>query len=150
MLIISILFNCISCSIAEEETNAAPNPKLTAVLIPSIESNCIITLHSTSTIHKFIENILIQNKIETKQFNVVMQLDSIEGIKTAVSLGLGAAFVSSSAIDQEIQLNRIEIINIENIKIKRTLSIITNRECYRSKALEFFHKDLYRLKHIKN
>ena len=109
-----------------------------------------ITLHSTSTIHKFIENILIQNKIETKQFNVIMQLDSIEGIKTAVSLGLGAAFVSSSAIEQEIQLNRIEIINIENIKIKRTLSIITNRECYRSKALEFFHKDLYRLKHIKN
>ena len=109
-----------------------------------------ITLHSTSTIHKFIENILIQNQIETKQFNVIMQLDSIEGIKTAVSLGLGAAFVSSSAIEQEIQLNRIEIINIENIKIKRTLSIITNRECYRSKALEFFHKDLYLLKHIKS
>ena len=108
-----------------------------------------ITLNSTSTIHKFIDNILIQNNIETKQFNIVMQLNSIEGIKTAVSLGLGAAFISSSAIEKEIQLNTIEIITIENIKINRTLSIITNRGCYRSKALEFFHKDLWVLKNTK-
>ena len=105
-----------------------------------------ITLNSTSTIHKFIDNILVQNNIETKQFNIVMQLNSIEGIKTAVSLGLGAAFVSSSAIEKEIQLNCIEIITIENITINRTLSIITNRNCYNSKALEFFQKDLSVLK----
>ena len=108
-----------------------------------------ITLNSTSTIHKFIDNILIQNNIETKQFNIVMQLNSIEGIKTAVSLGLGAAFVSSSAIEKEIQLNTVEIITIENIKINRTLSVITNRGCYRSKALDFFHKDLWLLKNPK-
>ena len=107
-----------------------------------------ITLNSTSTIHKFIDNILIQNNIETKQFNIIMQLNSIEGIKTAVSLGLGAAFVSSSAIEKEIELNTVEIITIENIKITRTLSIITNRECYRSKAVEFFHNDLWALKTI--
>ena len=108
-----------------------------------------ITLNSTSTIHKFIDNILIQNNIETKQFNIIMQLNSIEGIKTAVSLGLGAAFVSSSAIEKEIQLNTVEIITIENIKINRTLSVITNRGCYRSKALDFFHKDLWLLKNSK-
>jgi DNA-binding transcriptional LysR family regulator len=79
-----------------------------------------------------------------------MQLNSIEGIKTAVSLGLGAAFVSSSAIEKEIQLNTVEIITIENIKIKRTLSNITNRGCNRSKALDFFHKDLWILKNFKH
>jgi hypothetical protein len=42
ILRISIVFNSISFSIAEDETKAAPNPKLTAVLIPSIEFNCII------------------------------------------------------------------------------------------------------------
>ena len=108
-----------------------------------------ITLNSTSTIHRFIDNILIQNNIETKQFNIVMQLNSIEGIKTAVSLGLGAAFVSSSAIEKEIQLNSLEIITIENITINRTLSIITNRDSYHSKALEFFQKDLWILKNKK-
>jgi DNA-binding transcriptional LysR family regulator len=105
-----------------------------------------ITLNSNSTIRKFIDNILIQNNIETKQFNIIMQLNSIEAIKTAVSLGLGAAFVSSSAIEKEIKLKTIEIISIENIKITRTLSIITNIECYRSKAFEFFYNQLGTLK----
>lgn len=107
-----------------------------------------ITLNSTSTIRKFIDNILIQNDIETKQFNIIMQLNSIEAIKTAVSLGLGAAFVSSSAIEKEIKLKTVEIIAIENIRITRRLSIITNRQSYRSKALEFFHNELWVLKNI--
>ena len=107
-----------------------------------------ITLNSNSTIRNFIDNILTQNNIETKQFKIIMQLNSIEGIKTAVSLGLGAAFVSSSAIEKEIELQTVEIISIENIKITRTLSIITNRDCYKSKTIEFFHNELWMLKNV--
>jgi len=105
-----------------------------------------ITLNPNSNIRKFIDNILIQNQIETKQFNIIMQLNSIEAIKTAVSLGLGVAFVSSSAIEKEVELKTIEIIQIENIKITRTLSIITNTNCYKSKALQFFYNELWSLK----
>ena len=107
-----------------------------------------ITLNSNSTIRKFIDNILSQNQIETKQLKIIMQLNSIEGIKTAVSLGLGAAFVSSSAIEKEVELKTIEIVKIENIRITRTLSIISNPECYKSKAFEFFYKELLDLKNI--
>ena len=107
-----------------------------------------ISLDPSSTIRKFIDNILIQNNIQIKQLNIIMQLNSIEAIKTAVSLGLGAAFVSSSAIEKEIELKTIEIVNIENIKITRTLSIITNKECYRSKAFELFYNELYSLKNL--
>ena len=105
-----------------------------------------ITLNSSSTIRKFIDNILAQNQIETKQLKIIMQLNSIEEIKTAVSLGLGAAFVSSSAIDKEIKLDTIQILKIENININRTLSIISNPECYKSKAFDFFHQELLDLK----
>ena len=105
-----------------------------------------ITLNSNSTIKKFIDNILTQNQIETKQLKTILQLNSIESIKTAVSLGLGAAFVSSSAIEKEIKLKTIRIIKIKNITIKRKLSIISNPECYKSKAFEFFYNELKRLK----
>ena len=105
-----------------------------------------ITLNSNSTIKKFIDNILIQNQIETKQLKTILQLNSIEGIKTAVSLGLGAAFVSSSAIEKEIKLQTIGLIKIDNIKIKRKLSIISNPSCYKSKAFDFFYHELTRLK----
>lgn len=105
-----------------------------------------ITLNSNSTIRKFIDNILIQNGIEIKQLKIIMQFNSIEGIKTAVSLGLGAAFVSSSAIEKEVELKTIEILKIENLRITRTLSIISNPECYKSKAFDFFYNELYTLK----
>ena len=105
-----------------------------------------ITLNSNSTIRKFIDNILIQHQIETKQLKIIMQLNSIEGIKTAVSLGLGAAFVSSSAIEKEIELKTIEIIKIENIRITRTLCIISSPEYYKSKAFGFFYHELSKLK----
>jgi DNA-binding transcriptional LysR family regulator len=105
-----------------------------------------ITLNSNSTIRKFIDNILTQNQIETRQLKIIMQLNSIEGIKTAVSLGLGAAFVSSSAIEKEIELKTIEILKIENIRITRMLSIITNSEYYKAKAFDFFYTELCRLK----
>lgn len=105
-----------------------------------------ITLNSNSTIRKFIDNILIQNGIETKQLKIIMQFNSIEGIKTAVSLGLGAAFVSSSAIEKEVELKTIEILKIENIRITRRLSIISNPECYKSKAFDLFYNELSILK----
>ena len=105
-----------------------------------------ITLNSNSTIRKFIDKILIQNGIETKQLKIIMQFNSIEGIKTAVSLGLGAAFVSSSAIEKEIELKTIEILKIENIRITRTLSIISNPESYKSKAFDLFYNELCTLK----
>lgn len=104
-----------------------------------------IALNDTSTIRKFIDNILIQNDIKTSQLKIIMQFNSIEGIKTAVSLGLGAAFVSSAAIEKEIELKTIEILKIENIKITRTLSIISNPECYKSKAFELFYHELFAL-----
>lgn len=105
-----------------------------------------ITLNSNSTIRKFIDNILIQNQIEIQQLKIIMQLNSIEGIKTAVSLGLGAAFVSSSAIEKEVELKTIEILKIQNICITRTLSIISNPDCYKSKTFEFFSLELKKLK----
>ena len=80
-----------------------------------------------------------------------MQLSSIEGIKTAVSLGLGAAFVSSSAVKKEMELNTIKILKIENLKVNRTLAIVTNPDSQKSKAFDFFYNQLATLKkHVEN
>lgn len=105
-----------------------------------------ITLNSTSTINQFIENSLIQHGIKIDKFNIILQLNSLEAIKTAVSLGLGVAFVSSSTIEKEIKLQTIDIIKIKNIKITRPLSIITNVQAYNSKAVKFLHDELLILK----
>lgn len=105
-----------------------------------------ISLKCNSSIQKFLNNMLIQNEIKIKKFNIIMELNSIEAIKTAVGLGVGAAFVSSSAIEKEIQLKTISIIKIKNTKITRPISILTNPQSYKSKAFQFFYRDLSQLK----
>ena len=105
-----------------------------------------ITLHSTSTIKKFIDDTLVQNGIQTDQLRTILQLNSIEGIKTAVSLGSGAAFVSSLSIEKEIKLKQIKVLKIDGLNINRQLSIISNPECYKSKAFHLFYEELIRLK----
>ena len=124
------------------------HPFATKNVIKKEDLYCLhfVTLPSTSTIKKFIDKILSQNEIETNKLKTILQLNSIEGIKTAVNLGLGAAFVSSSSIEKELKLKQIKILEIENLNINRQLSIISNSECYKSKAFELFYEELTRLK----
>jgi DNA-binding transcriptional LysR family regulator len=105
-----------------------------------------ISLNSNSTIKRLIDQTLVQNQIEIKQLKTILQFNSVEGIKTAVSLGLGAAFVSSSAIEKEIKLKTIKIIKIENIKITRSLSILINPDFSQTKVVKSFYIQLSKLK----
>jgi len=107
-----------------------------------------IMFNSNSTISQFITNGLLQNNIQTKQFNVIMELNSIEAIKIAVSLGLGAAFIYSSALEKELEFETVQILPIEDIKITRTLYIITNSYLNRSKAFDFFYRELWLIKNL--
>ena len=106
-----------------------------------------ITLNSNSIIKKSIDNALKQNQIEIKQLKIIMKLNSIEEIKTAVSLGLGVAFVSSLAIEKEIKLKTIAILKIENIRITKVLNLISKTEYYKSETFDILHTELFRLKY---
>ena len=104
-----------------------------------------ITLDPQSTIRKVIDKVLNQNGIDSKRFKIEMELNSIEAIKNAVQSGLGAAFVSVSAISKELELGLLHWAPIEKIMIKRTLSIIINPNRYYSKAAEQFGRDVLSL-----
>ncbi|WP_404783243.1 LysR family transcriptional regulator [Altericista sp. CCNU0014] len=97
-----------------------------------------ITLDAQSTIRKVIDQILVRGNIDPRLLKVEMELNSIEAIKNAVQSGLGAAFISVSAIEKELKLGALKRVNIENVVIKRTLSLILNPNRYRSKASEIF------------
>jgi DNA-binding transcriptional LysR family regulator len=105
-----------------------------------------ITLQSNSTFQKFMDNSLIQNKIEINRLKIILQLNSIEGIKAAVSVGLGVAFISSLAVPKELELKTITILKIENCKITQPLSILNHPESVKAKAFQFFSMELSKLK----
>jgi DNA-binding transcriptional LysR family regulator len=101
-----------------------------------------ITLDSQSTIRKVIDKVLIRYDIDVKRLKVEMELNSIEAIKNAVQAGLGAAFVSITAIEKELQMNVLHAAHIKDVEVRRTLSVIINPNRYRSKAAEAFIKEV--------
>lgn len=115
-----------------------PLSKLQKINKEDLYSLKFITLNSNSTIQNVIDNVLEQNGIDSNLFKIEMELNSIEAIKNAVQSGLGAAFVSVSAITKELELGIIHWAKIENITIKRMLSIVENPNRYKSKLSKNF------------
>jgi DNA-binding transcriptional LysR family regulator len=101
-----------------------------------------ITLDSQSTIRKVIDQVLSKSGIDPRQLSIEMELNSIEAIKNAVQAGLGAAFLSVTAIEKELQMGVIHRVAIEGVEIKRTLSQIRNPNRYRSRATEAFCNEI--------
>ncbi|NEO84824.1 MAG: LysR family transcriptional regulator [Spirulina sp. SIO3F2] len=101
-----------------------------------------IALDSQSTIRKVIDQVLTRAAIDPKRLKIEMELNSIEAIKNAVQSGLGAAFVSISAIEKELQMNVLHRPTIEGVLVKRNLSVIINPNRYRSKAAEAFVQEI--------
>ena len=102
-----------------------------------------IALNTQSTIRHVIENTLLQHGIDSSCFKIEMELNSIEAIKNAVNSGLGAAFVSVSAISKELELGMLHWAKIEGITIKRTLSILLNPKKYDSKTTQIFKEEIF-------
>lgn len=101
-----------------------------------------IALDSQSTIRKVIDQVLTRCGIDTRRLKVEMELNSIEAIKNAVQSGLGAAFVSVSAIEKELQMGVLHRATIDDVVVKRMLSVIFNPHRYRSKAAEAFSHEI--------
>ena len=115
--------------------------------IPTIQKEDLyklqfIALDSQSTIRKVIDQVLSRCGIDTRRLRVQMELNSIEAIKNAVQSGLGAAFVSISAIEKELQMGVLHRAPINDMIIKRMLSVITNPNRYCSKAAEAFSREI--------
>jgi DNA-binding transcriptional LysR family regulator len=101
-----------------------------------------ISLDSQSTIRKVIDQVLSRNGIDTRRLKIEMELNSIEAIKNAVQSGLGAAFVSVSAIEKELQMGVLYKAKMEEVVVTRILSLICNPNRYRSKAAEAFSSEI--------
>ncbi|MGH8000207.1 MAG: LysR family transcriptional regulator, partial [Brasilonema sp.] len=81
-----------------------PFTKLETIQREDLYKLQFIALDSQSTIRKVIDQVLSRCDIDTRRFKIEMELNSIEAIKNAVQSGLGAAFVSTSAIAKELQM----------------------------------------------
>jgi DNA-binding transcriptional LysR family regulator len=89
-----------------------------------------------------IDRVLTRCGIDTRDLNLKMELNSIEAIKNAVQSGLGAAFVSVTAIEKELKMGVLHRAHVKDLEVKRNLSVIINSNRYRSKAADAFIREI--------
>ncbi len=115
-----------------------PLTQVGALPIEELYKLQFINLDSQSTIRKAIDRVLLDSGVDPRQLAIAMELNSIEAIKNAVQAGLGAAFLSITAIEKELQMGALTQVRIDGVVIKRMLLQIRNPNRYRSKATEAF------------
>ncbi len=73
------------------------------------------------------------------------EVNSVEAIKNAVEVGLGAAFVSRSAVDKEVALGRLAVLTVRGVPLRRTLLCVTDPVRYCSQAVRAFIQEMFGL-----
>jgi len=136
---------CVEDELALILPHSHPFVKLGTIKKEDLYNLKFVALDSGSTIRNVVDEILVRNGIDVTRLKIEMELNSIEAIKNAVQSGLGAAFVSVSAITKELELGLLSWVKIEKIMIKRMLSLILNPNRYKSKASESFKNEILTL-----
>ncbi len=69
---------------------------------------------------------LNQLDIIPSELNIVMECSSPEGIKEGVIKGLGLAFISKLAIEDDVKSGKLRILDIKGLDIKRDFFLVTS------------------------
>jgi DNA-binding transcriptional LysR family regulator len=101
-----------------------------------------ISFNQKSPIISVIRIMLAKNYVDFRRLTIAMELSSVESIKIAVQSGLGAAFVSVSAIRKELKFGVLICIKIANFKMTRNLSLVLDTTYCNSKAYQIFKHEI--------
>jgi DNA-binding transcriptional LysR family regulator len=72
---------------------------------------------------RVVENALTEAGIKKKELNARMELDSTEGLLSAVEAGLGFTFVSRWAVRNQLALGTLKLARVRGLKLSRMFSI---------------------------
>jgi DNA-binding transcriptional LysR family regulator len=72
---------------------------------------------------RVVENALAQAGLKKKELNARMELDSTEGLLSAVEAGLGVTFVSRWAVRNQLSLGTLKLARIRGLKLSRMFSL---------------------------
>ena len=100
--------------------------------LPDQMSCCIACLHRHSFACSLSEAVLL-----------AQELNSVEAIKGAVQHGLGVAFVSVTAIQKELELGLASRVNINGVRLFRTLCLVSNPRRDYSRIARKFMVDVF-------
>jgi LysR family transcriptional regulator, transcriptional activator of the cysJI operon len=72
---------------------------------------------------RVVEKALVAAGLQKKHLRIQMELDSTEGLLSAVEAGLGVAFVSRWAVRNQLSLGTLRVARVRGLKLSRQFSI---------------------------
>lgn len=72
---------------------------------------------------RVVENAIVAAGLQKKDLRIQMELDSTEGLLSAVEAGLGIAFVSRWAVRNQLSLGTLKLARIRGLKLARQFSL---------------------------
>ncbi len=88
-----------------------------------LESAPLLMREVGSGSRRVVENALAKLGLKKKNLRVVMDLDSTEGLLSAVEAGLGFTFVSRWAMRNQMALHTLSIAQVKGLKLQRKFSL---------------------------
>jgi DNA-binding transcriptional LysR family regulator len=84
----------------------------------------ILLREEGSGMRRFVEEYLERNGVLRQQLQTPIDINSTEGIISAVEAGLGAGFAPCMALEKALQIGAVKTVQLDNGPIKRQLSIV--------------------------
>jgi len=81
---------------------------------------------------------LLQSGVNLSELRVIAQLGSSEAVRRAVLSGAGCGFISSLAVEREVQDGSLVVVTIPDLEIRQLFYLVTRRGKTRSPAAEAF------------
>jgi DNA-binding transcriptional LysR family regulator len=93
------------------------------IQVEDLKSEPLLVREFGSGSRRVVEQALAKAGMKTKDLTISMELDSTEGLLTAVEAGLGITFVSRWAVRNQISLGTLKIARVQGLTLARRFSM---------------------------
>ncbi|HTZ56719.1 MAG TPA: LysR substrate-binding domain-containing protein, partial [Acidobacteriaceae bacterium] len=95
-----------------------------AVRAAELVKGPILLREEGSGMRRLVEEYLERNGVLRQQLNASIDMNSTEGIVSAVEAGLGAGFVPCIALEKALRIGTVKKVELENGPVRRQFSIV--------------------------
>jgi DNA-binding transcriptional LysR family regulator len=94
-----------------------------SINVEDLKSEPLLMREFGSGSRRVVEQALSKAGVKTKDLKISMELDSTEGLLSAVEAGLGITFVSRWAVRNQLSLGTLKIARVQGLKLSRRFSM---------------------------
>ncbi|HTC62100.1 MAG TPA: LysR substrate-binding domain-containing protein [Candidatus Saccharimonadales bacterium] len=104
---------------------ASPDFEFSHVSHGQLTAETLLLREPGSGSRRVVEAALKKSHLKLNLFKNVIELDSTEAIKSAAEAGLGVGFVSHCAINKELELQSLKLVEVDGVRITRHYSVVS-------------------------